>query len=137
MNAAAIPASALLSDHPPHVPSTTVRPAPALAAPTSHTLEATNRLAPHASTPVTRPLPASRPDHPARLPTTGDWASRARALLARKVAALQTTPDPRRPGWLRVETAAGHGAGKPLAKLIAEQTDIWTFLAWQLGASAP
>jgi prolyl oligopeptidase len=34
---------------------------------------------------------------------------------------------------LRVETEAGHGQGKPLSKRIAEQTDIWSFLALQLG----
>jgi prolyl oligopeptidase len=34
---------------------------------------------------------------------------------------------------LRVETEAGHGQGKPLSKRIAEQTDIWIFLATQLG----
>ena len=38
-----------------------------------------------------------------------------------------------RPILVRLETEAGHGQGKPLSKRIAEQTDIWSFLALQLG----
>jgi prolyl oligopeptidase len=29
---------------------------------------------------------------------------------------------------LRVETGAGHGAGKPIVKQIEEQSDLWAFL---------
>jgi prolyl oligopeptidase len=32
------------------------------------------------------------------------------------------------PVLIRVETRAGHGAGKPVNKLIDEVTDRWTFL---------
>ena len=38
-----------------------------------------------------------------------------------------------RPILLRIETKAGHGAGKPVAKLIEEGTDVYSFLFWQLG----
>jgi len=38
-----------------------------------------------------------------------------------------------RPILLRIETKAGHGAGKPLTKQIEAQTDIYSFLFWQLG----
>jgi prolyl oligopeptidase len=38
-----------------------------------------------------------------------------------------------RPILLRIETKAGHGAGKPVAKQIEEYTDIYSFLFWQLG----
>jgi len=34
---------------------------------------------------------------------------------------------------LRLESEAGHGAGKPVARVIQEQADVWSFLAWQLG----
>jgi prolyl oligopeptidase len=34
---------------------------------------------------------------------------------------------------IRIETKAGHGAGKPTAKLIEESTDQWAFLVKELG----
>jgi prolyl oligopeptidase len=34
---------------------------------------------------------------------------------------------------LRIETKAGHGAGKPLTKQIDELTEVWSFLLGQLG----
>jgi prolyl oligopeptidase len=34
---------------------------------------------------------------------------------------------------LRVETSAGHGAGKPTTKQIAERTDVLAFLEAALG----
>jgi prolyl oligopeptidase len=34
---------------------------------------------------------------------------------------------------IRIETKAGHGAGKPTAKLIEEATDIWSFVFQNLG----
>ena len=42
-------------------------------------------------------------------------------------------PGSGRPILLRIETKAGHGAGKPLTKQIKELTDIWSFLLGQLG----
>jgi prolyl oligopeptidase len=48
--------------------------------------------------------------------------------------ARQAAPE-ERPILLRVETQAGHGQGKPIAKLVEEQTDIWSFLCSQLGVS--
>ena len=38
-----------------------------------------------------------------------------------------------RPILLRIETKAGHGAGKPITKQIEELTDVYSFLFWQLG----
>jgi prolyl oligopeptidase len=38
-----------------------------------------------------------------------------------------------RPILLRVDTKAGHGAGKPIAKQIDDFTDIYSFLFWQIG----
>jgi prolyl oligopeptidase len=72
-------------------------------------------------------------DYPAVLFTTAESDSRVDPMHARKMAALLQSHGPRRPVLLRVETEAGHGQGKPLSKRIAEQTDIWSFLAMQLG----
>jgi prolyl oligopeptidase len=35
---------------------------------------------------------------------------------------------------LRVESRAGHGAGKPVTKQADELADTWAFVLWQLGA---
>ena len=35
-------------------------------------------------------------------------------------------------GDIRIETKAGHGAGKPTAKIIEEYTDEWSFLVKNL-----
>jgi prolyl oligopeptidase len=75
--------------------------------------------------------------YPATLITTAESDSRVDPLHARKfAAALQAASASAHPILLRVETRAGHGAGKPLTKQIAEATDVWSFLFWQLGVSA-
>jgi prolyl oligopeptidase len=38
-----------------------------------------------------------------------------------------------RPILLRIESKAGHGAGKPVTKQIEESVDVYEFLFWQLG----
>src|ERR1022692_4186372 len=38
-----------------------------------------------------------------------------------------------RPILLRIESKAGHGAGKPVTKQIEELTDVYSFLFWQMG----
>jgi prolyl oligopeptidase len=43
-------------------------------------------------------------------------------------ATLQAADAGEQPILLRVDTQAGHGLGKPIAKLIDEQTDIYAFL---------
>jgi prolyl oligopeptidase len=37
------------------------------------------------------------------------------------------------PVLIRIETRAGHGSGKPTAKIIEEATDRWAFLVRVLG----
>ena len=37
------------------------------------------------------------------------------------------------PILIRIETDAGHGAGKPTSKRIDEETDIYSFLFWNTG----
>jgi prolyl oligopeptidase len=72
--------------------------------------------------------------YPAVLLATAESDSRVDALHARKMAAaLQAATRSDRPILLRLETKAGHGAGKPRAKVLEELTDTWCFLFWQLG----
>jgi prolyl oligopeptidase len=66
---------------------------------------------------------------PAVLLLTGESDTRVEPMHAYKMAArLQAATASDRPILLRVETKAGHGAGKPLAKRIEEDADKWTFL---------
>ncbi len=74
--------------------------------------------------------------YPAVLLMTGEADSRVDPLHARKMAALlQDATGSEQPILLRVETKAGHGAGKPLSKVIEESSDSWSFLFWQLGVA--
>jgi prolyl oligopeptidase len=73
-------------------------------------------------------------DYPATLLTTAEGDSRVDPLHARKMAALlQADSAGTRPILLRAESRAGHGQGKPVTKLVDEQADEWSFVAWQLG----
>jgi prolyl oligopeptidase len=72
--------------------------------------------------------------YPAILLMTADSDSRVDPMHAKKMAAkLQVANAGPNPVLLRIETKAGHGAGKPISKLIEEGTDVWSFLFWQLG----
>jgi prolyl oligopeptidase len=55
------------------------------------------------------------------------------------VAALQAgagaSPAQARPLLLRVESDAGHGAGKPTAKILDESSEVWAFIARETGAT--
>jgi prolyl oligopeptidase len=37
------------------------------------------------------------------------------------------------PVLIRIETKAGHGAGKPISKIIDQTADEWSFVAYSLG----
>lgn len=39
------------------------------------------------------------------------------------------------PVLIRIDSKAGHGAGKPTAKLIEDAADMWSFILWNLGAN--
>jgi len=77
--------------------------------------------------------------YPAVLFTTAESDSRVDPSHARKMTALmqarQAAPPDERPILLRVETQAGHGQGKPVAKQIDEATDVWSFICRQLGVN--
>jgi prolyl oligopeptidase len=78
------------------------------------------------------PLHRIRPGvaYPATLVTTADHDDRVVPGHSFKFAAtLQAAQDRGAPVLIRIETKAGHGAGKPTAKLIEEATDRWAFLA--------
>jgi prolyl oligopeptidase len=72
--------------------------------------------------------------YPATLVTTADTDDRVAPGMAKKFAArLQEATAGTDPILIRVETKAGHGAGKPVTKQIDDAADIYTFLMWQLG----
>jgi prolyl oligopeptidase len=73
--------------------------------------------------------------YPATLLKTGEEDSRVDPMHARKMAALlqwATSCGNEHPILLRAETKAGHGAGKPLSKRVAEAADDLSFIGWQL-----
>jgi prolyl oligopeptidase len=75
--------------------------------------------------------------YPATFLLTAEGDSRVDPMHARKMAArLQSATSGTAPVLLRVETAAGHGQGKPRRKQLEEATDTWSFLFWQLGVEA-
>jgi prolyl oligopeptidase len=72
--------------------------------------------------------------YPAVLLEAAESDSRVDALHARKMAArLQAATSSDQPILLRLETKAGHGAGKPRSKILDELADVWSFVFWQLG----
>jgi prolyl oligopeptidase len=94
---------------------------------------------------------AGSQQYPAMILATGDHDDRVVPLHSLKlIAELQhqlATKCPadskqRNPLVIRVEVRAGHGAGKPTAKVIAETSDLYGFAAqccgatWQLGGGA-
>jgi prolyl oligopeptidase len=91
--------------------------------------------------------------YPPLLITTADTDDRVAPAMARKFAArLQASllrgvdvdgasarrvppSDSGRPALIRIDVGAGHGAGKPVSKMIEEDADIFAFLFQQLGVS--
>ena len=67
--------------------------------------------------------------YPATLVTTADTDDRVVPGHSFKfAAALQSAQTGPEPVLIRIETKAGHGAGKPTAKMIEEVADQWAFL---------
>ncbi|MDF1596522.1 MAG: prolyl oligopeptidase family serine peptidase [Acidimicrobiia bacterium] len=71
--------------------------------------------------------------YPPTLITTADTDDRVVPMHAYKfTATMQAQADPSSPLLLRVETRAGHGLGKPTAKVIEEAADIYAFFLHHL-----
>ncbi len=90
----------------------------------------------HAYSPYHRVVADKR--YPAILFSTAEGDTRVDPLHARKMTALlqAVVPADALPVLLRIESKAGHGAGKPLSKRIGEALAIYAFLFWQLGLEA-
>jgi prolyl oligopeptidase len=77
-------------------------------------------------------------EYPAILFMTADTDTRVDPMHAKKMAAemqaeAKNGTSRTRPILLRIESKAGHGAGKPVTKQIEEFTDVYSLLFWQLG----
>jgi prolyl oligopeptidase len=69
--------------------------------------------------------------YPAILIATADTDDRVVPAHSFKYAAtLQAARIGRKPHLVRIETRAGHGAGKPVSKQIEEVADLWAFAAY-------
>ena len=74
--------------------------------------------------------------YPATLVTTADHDDRVVPAHSFKfAAALQAAHSGNMPVLIRIETKAGHGAGKPTTKIIEEIADKWSFLVANLEMS--
>ena len=90
-----------------------------------------------AYSPLHRLKPGTR--YPATLITTADHDDRVVPAhsfkFAAQLQAAQAADGP--PVLIRIETKAGHGGGKPIAKVIDEHADEWAFLIRALGIQSP
>ena len=72
--------------------------------------------------------------YPAIMVTTADHDDRVVPAHSFKYAATlqaaQTGPEPK---IIRIDSKAGHGGGKPVAKVIEEQADIYSFILYNMG----
>jgi prolyl oligopeptidase len=76
--------------------------------------------------------------YPATLITTADHDDRVVPAHSFKfAAALQEAHSGDKPVLIRIETKAGHGAGKPTSKIIEEAADRWAFLVRELNVKVP
>lgn len=86
----------------------------------------------YAYSPLHNLKPGTR--YPSTLITTADHDDRVVPAHSFKFAAtLQAAHEGDNPVLIRIETKAGHGAGKPTAKVIEEAADRWAFLLDVLG----
>ncbi|KAL7684032.1 putative peptidase S9A, prolyl oligopeptidase, alpha/Beta hydrolase [Plasmopara halstedii] len=93
---------------------------------------------PHADSPAMQKL-AERGGFPSVLLTTGDHDDRVVPLHSYKLIAelqyqLGNSESQTNPLLIRIDTKSGHGAGKPTTKIIEETSEVFAFIAWNLGA---
>jgi len=75
--------------------------------------------------------------YPATLITTADHDDRVVPAHSFKFAAeLQAKQSCHNPVLIRIETKAGHGAGKSTNKIIEEASDLWAFMFYNMGLEA-
>ncbi len=73
-------------------------------------------------------------DYPAIMITTADHDDRVVPAHSFKYAAkMQATYKGSNPILIRIESQAGHSAGKPTSKRIEEATDMWSFTFYNMG----
>lgn len=73
-------------------------------------------------------------DYPATMITTADHDDRVVPAHSFKFAAtIQEANKGANPVLIRIETKAGHGAGKSTQQVIDEQTDKWSFMFYNIG----
>ncbi len=74
--------------------------------------------------------------YPATMITTADHDDRVVPAHSFKFAArLQEMHQGTNPVLIRIETNAGHGAGKSTAQIISEQADKWAFMFYNMGVN--
>ncbi|MBD2721484.1 prolyl oligopeptidase family serine peptidase [Hymenobacter armeniacus] len=83
------------------------------------------------------PYHALKPaSYPATMVTTADHDDRVVPAHSFKFASrLQETQKGDAPVLIRIETKAGHGAGRSTAQVIGEQTDKWSFMFQNMGVT--
>jgi prolyl oligopeptidase len=74
-------------------------------------------------------------NYPATLIMTADHDDRVVPAHSFKFAAELQSKQQKggNPTLIRIDSKAGHGAGKPTTKLIDDATDMWSFIFWNLG----
>jgi prolyl oligopeptidase len=74
-----------------------------------------------------------RVDYPSVMVTTADHDDRVVPAHSFKYAAtLQEKNTSQNPILIRIDSKAGHGAGKPTAKQIEEWADVWSFMFYNM-----
>lgn len=77
-------------------------------------------------------------EYPATLVTTADHDDRVVPAHSFKfIATLQEKHKGDNPVLIRIDTKAGHGAGKPTSKVIEEEADKWSFAWYNMGIMPP
>jgi prolyl oligopeptidase len=72
--------------------------------------------------------------YPATMVTTADHDDRVVPAHSFKFAAtLQAAQSCDKPTLIRIDSKAGHGAGKPTSKQIDEEADVWSFVFYNMG----